>query len=81
MEDLAAAEAELDAVEHALERLDDGTYGSCEVCRDPLDDARLAEADTVDEGSKKEVRSYRCQPAQFASHTVTMLRRAGDAAF
>jgi RNA polymerase-binding transcription factor DksA len=42
VEDLAAAEAELDAVEHALERLDDGTYGSCEVCRDTLDDARLA---------------------------------------
>ena len=42
MEDLAAAEAELDAVEHALERLDDGSYGSCEVCGTPLDDAQLA---------------------------------------
>jgi RNA polymerase-binding transcription factor DksA len=42
MEDLAAAEAELDAVEHALQRLDDGSYGSCEVCGDALDDARLA---------------------------------------
>ena len=42
MEDLAAAEAELDAVERALERLDDGTYGSCEVCASALDDARLA---------------------------------------
>ena len=42
MEDLAAAEAELDAVEHALERLDDGSYGSCEVCGTALDDAQLA---------------------------------------
>jgi RNA polymerase-binding transcription factor len=43
VEDLAAAEAELDAVEHALQRLDDGTYGSCEVCGGALDDARLAD--------------------------------------
>ena len=42
MEDLAAAEAELDAVEHALQRLDDGSYGSCEVCGSALDDAHLA---------------------------------------
>lgn len=42
MEDLAAAEAELDAVEHALQRLDDGSYGSCEVCGNALDDAQLA---------------------------------------
>jgi RNA polymerase-binding transcription factor DksA len=42
VEDLAAAEAELDAVEHALQRLDDGTYGSCEVCGGALDDAQLA---------------------------------------
>ena len=47
MEDLGAAEAELDAVEHALERLDDGSYGSCEVCRDALDDARLASDPTA----------------------------------
>jgi RNA polymerase-binding transcription factor DksA len=42
VEDLAAAEAELDAVEHALQRLDDGSYGSCEVCGSALDDAQLA---------------------------------------
>ena len=42
MEDLAAAEAELDAVEHALRRLDDGSYGSCDVCGSALDDAQLA---------------------------------------
>jgi DnaK suppressor protein len=42
VQDLAAAEAELDAVEHALTRLDDGSYGSCEVCGRALDDAQLA---------------------------------------
>jgi RNA polymerase-binding transcription factor DksA len=42
VEDVAAAEAELDAVEHALERLDDGSYGACEVCGTRLDDAQLA---------------------------------------
>jgi RNA polymerase-binding transcription factor DksA len=47
VEDLAAAEAELDLVEHALARLDDGTYGSCEVCGDALDDARLEEDPTA----------------------------------
>jgi len=41
VEDLAAAEAELDAVEHALERLDDGSYGMCEVCGQAIPDARL----------------------------------------
>ena len=47
VEDLAAAEAELDAVEHALQRLDDGSYGSCEVCGSALDDARLADDPTA----------------------------------
>jgi DnaK suppressor protein len=47
VEDLAAAEAELDAVEHALQRLDDGTYGSCEVCGGALDDAHLADDPTA----------------------------------
>ena len=36
-------EAELDDVETALERLDDGTYGRCEVCGGPIDDQRLAD--------------------------------------
>ena len=35
-------EAELDDVEKALERLDDGTYGTCEVCGDALPDEQLA---------------------------------------
>jgi len=38
---LEAVEAELADVEHALRRLDDGTYGTCEVCGRIIDDARL----------------------------------------
>jgi DnaK suppressor protein len=34
-------EGELADVEHALQRLDDGTYGTCEACGQPIDDARL----------------------------------------
>jgi DnaK suppressor protein len=33
--------AELHDVELALRRLDDGTYGRCEACGKPIDDARL----------------------------------------
>jgi DnaK suppressor protein len=32
---------QLDDVEHALSRLDAGTYGTCEVCGEPIGDARL----------------------------------------
>ena len=32
---------QLDDVEHALERLDQGTYGTCETCEKPIADARL----------------------------------------
>ena len=32
---------QLSAVELALERLDDGTYGTCEACGKPIPDARL----------------------------------------
>ncbi len=32
---------QLDDVEHALARLDEGTYGTCEVCGAPIGDARL----------------------------------------
>lgn len=34
-------ETELDDVEHALQRLEDGTYGTCERCGEPIDEARL----------------------------------------
>jgi len=38
---LEQVEAELADVEHALRRLDDGTYGICEACGRPIEDARL----------------------------------------
>jgi DnaK suppressor protein len=34
-------DAELSDVEHALRRLDEGTYGQCEACGKPIGDARL----------------------------------------
>ncbi len=37
----------LDEVERALSRLDDGTYGVCTTCGQPIDDARLAAAPTA----------------------------------
>jgi len=37
-----AVDALLDQVELALTRLDDGTYGRCQECGTPIDDARLA---------------------------------------
>ena len=44
--DLAAIERDLDGVERALERLDDGSYGVDEVTGEPLPDDLLA-ADPV----------------------------------
>lgn len=38
---LEQVEAELADVEHALERLETGSYGTCEACGEPIDDARL----------------------------------------
>jgi len=38
---LEAIESELADVEHALRRLDEGTYGTCEACGRPIDDERL----------------------------------------
>jgi len=38
---LEQVEAELADVEHAVRRLDDGTYGTCEVCARPIPDERL----------------------------------------
>ncbi len=37
----------LEEVEHALSRLDDGTYGTCASCGGPIDDGRLAESPTA----------------------------------
>ncbi|HEX6419575.1 MAG TPA: TraR/DksA C4-type zinc finger protein [Acidimicrobiales bacterium] len=44
---LAQVEAELAAVDGALERLDRGTYGRCEACGEPVPDERLAAAPTA----------------------------------
>lgn len=44
MEDASTAQALsslLDDVERALTKLDDGTYGRCEVCDGPIGEARL----------------------------------------
>ena len=38
---LEQVEAELSDVEHALRRLDEGTYGTCEACGKPIGDDRL----------------------------------------
>jgi len=38
---LEAIESELADVDHALRRLDEGTYGTCEACGRPIDDDRL----------------------------------------
>jgi RNA polymerase-binding protein DksA len=38
---LERVEAELADIEHALKRLDDGTYGTCEACGKPIGDDRL----------------------------------------
>src|SRR4051812_34063329 len=38
---LEQIEAELADVEHALRRLDDGTYGTCEACGNPIPAERL----------------------------------------
>jgi hypothetical protein len=42
LERLAEVEAELTAVEHALGRLDAGTWGTCEVCDGPVEADLLA---------------------------------------
>lgn len=34
-------ETELCDVEHALRRLDDGSYGICEACGNPINESRL----------------------------------------
>ena len=44
---LAEAERTLDAIDHALERLDDASYGTCEACGQPIAEERLAEHSTA----------------------------------
>jgi len=38
---LENVESELADIEHALRRITEGTYGTCEACGRPIDDARL----------------------------------------
>jgi RNA polymerase-binding transcription factor DksA len=38
---LGQVEAELDDVERALQKLDDGSYGTCEACGKPIEPERL----------------------------------------
>lgn len=38
---LGEIEGELADVEHALQRIDNGTYGTCEACGKPITDERL----------------------------------------
>ena len=38
---LAAAEARLEELRAALRRVDEGTYGQCEICGHPIGDDRL----------------------------------------
>ena len=45
--DLSGAEAELEAVAEALERLDAGTYGTCAVCGATLAGDRLVADPTL----------------------------------
>jgi DnaK suppressor protein len=39
---LEQVRSDLDDVDRALQKLDDGTYGRCEACGQPVDDERLA---------------------------------------
>jgi RNA polymerase-binding transcription factor DksA len=45
--DVDSVEALLDQVDHALARLDDGSYGRCETCGTIIADGRLAEVPTA----------------------------------
>lgn len=56
--DLDAVAVDLDAVDHALLRLDSGSYGMCEVCEAALPDDTLA-TDPV---------ARRCREHQVGSH-------------
>ena len=49
MEDaeLDAAERDVDDIERALHRLDEGTHGACEVCGGPIAADVLAESPTT----------------------------------
>ncbi|MGD0219300.1 MAG: TraR/DksA C4-type zinc finger protein [Acidimicrobiales bacterium] len=43
---VAEVEAELGAIEQAIERLEKGTYSTCELCGSPIEPERLVAAPT-----------------------------------
>jgi DnaK suppressor protein len=45
--DLEGAERDVDDVERALKRLDDGTFGTCEVCGGPIPDDVVVDSPTT----------------------------------
>jgi len=45
--ELDAAERDVDDIERALDRLDDGSHGMCEVCSAPIDPEVLAASPTT----------------------------------
>lgn len=45
--ELDAAERDVDDIERALDRLDQGSHGACEVCGGPIDPSVLADAPTT----------------------------------
>ena len=44
---LEQVEGELTDIDHALARIEDGTYGTCEACGKPIGDARLEAVPTA----------------------------------
>lgn len=44
---LEQVEGELNDIDHALARIEDGTYGTCEACGKPIGDARLEAVPTA----------------------------------
>ena len=64
-------EGELADVEHALQRLDDGTYGTCEACGKPIGDDRLeampAARFCVDDQARAEHEVRTAQPHELVA--------------
>jgi RNA polymerase-binding protein DksA len=71
---LDEVEGELADIEHALQRLDDGTYGTCEACGKPIGDERLeampAARFCVDDQAAAERESRAGAPAEAADADV-----------
>ncbi len=66
-----AVDGLLDEVELALTRLDDGTYGRCEECGDPIDDDRLAESPIIRSCGRCSASEGTAPPKAAGSPSVT----------